>query len=111
LQTSFYRDFYQKSLVPAELSDQESFLGIQPDLFTTHLMIGLQGHQEEGKNFYQWNVIIYQSDSSGIYDARKPVYVSEKLDRFDDALDEARKLEKEIRNEELHSMSHQEKIG
>lgn len=111
MQNSLYRDFYGKSLVLAGLSDQKSFLGIQPDLFHTHLMIGLQGHQEKDKDFFHWSVAIYKSDSSGIYDASKPVYASEKFERFDDAMLEARKLEKEIRNDELHLMRHQEKIS
>ncbi|CAM3762753.1 hypothetical protein [Mesobacillus thioparans] len=111
MQNSLYREFYRKSLVPAGLCDQESFLGIQPDLFYTHLMIGLQGHQVEGKESFHWNVTIYKSDSSGIYDGGKPVYASEMYDRFDDAMLAARTIEKEIRNDELHLIQQQEKIS
>lgn len=111
LQNSLYRDFYEKSLVPAGQSDIKTFLNLQSELLHTHLMIGLQGHQEEDRDFYHWNVMIYSSDSSGIYEAGKPVYASTLYDRFDDALEAARKIEKEIRNDQLHTVPQQEKIS
>lgn len=111
MQNTLYRDFYKKSLIPAGLSDKKTFLDIQPDLLHTHLLIGLQGHQEVGKEFYHWNVTIYKSDSSGIYDGGRPVYESALYDRFDDAVDAARNIEKEIRNDQLHAVCKQEKIS
>ncbi|WP_079508221.1 hypothetical protein [Mesobacillus jeotgali] len=111
MQNSLYRDFYVTSLVPAGVTDQKNFLDIQPDLILTHLMIGLQGHQEEGKDFYHWNVTIYKSDQNGIYDGVNPVYASALYERFDDAVDAARRIEKDIRNDQLHLMHLQEKIS
>ncbi|MCM3573006.1 MULTISPECIES: hypothetical protein [Mesobacillus] len=111
MQNNSYRDFYQKSLVPAGLSDKKAFLEIQPDVLHTHLIIGLQGHQDNDREFYHWNVTIYKSDSSGIYDADKPVYESTLYDRFDDAVEAARKIEKEIRSDQLHALRQQEKIS
>lgn len=111
MQNHFYRDFYKKSLVPAGLSDKEAFLDIQPDMLHTHLLIGLQGYQEDDREFYHWNVTIYKSDSSGIYDANKPVYTSTLYDRFDDAVEAARNIEKEIRSDQLHALRQQEKIS
>jgi hypothetical protein len=111
LQNPLYRDFYVKSLITAGISDQKNFLDIHPDLIQTHLVIGLQGHQEEDKDFYHWNVMIYTSDQNGVYDAGKPVYATALYDRFDDAVDAARNIEKEIRNDQLHLMRQQEKIS
>lgn len=111
MQNNLYRDFYEKSLVPAGLSDKKALLDIQPDKLHTHLLIGLQGHQEDGREFYHWNVTIYKSDSSGIYDAGKPVYASSLYDRFDDAVEAARNIEKEILSDQLHAVRQQEKIS
>jgi hypothetical protein len=111
LQNNLYRDFYKKSLVPAGLSDKKAFLDIQPDMLHTHLLIGLQGHQKEGSEFYNWNVAIYKSDSFGIYDAGTPVYASTLYDRFDEAVEAARNIEKEILSDQLHTMRQQEKIS
>jgi hypothetical protein len=111
LQNNLYRDFYKKSLVPAGLSDKKAFLDLQPDMLHTHLLIGLQGHQEDGREFYLWNVTIYKSDSSGIYDAGKPVYASTLYDRFDEAVEAARNIEKEILSDQLHAVRQQEKIS
>lgn len=111
MQTSLYREFYQKSLLPAGLSDKEAFLDPQPNMVHTHLLIGLQGHQDDCREFYHWNVTIYKADLSGIYDAGKPVYVSTLYDRFDDAVAAARNIEKEIRSDQLHTMRQQEKIS
>ena len=111
MQNNLYRDFYEKSLVLAGLSDKKAFLDIQPDVLHTHLLIGLQGHQEDGREFYHWTVTIYKSDSSGIYDAGKPVYASTLYDRFDDAVEAARNIEKEIHSDQLHAMRQQEKIS
>ncbi len=111
MQNNVYRDFYKKSLVPAGLSDKKAFLDIQPDMLHTHLLIGLQGHQKEGSEFYNWNVAIYKSDSFGIYDAGTPVYASTLYDRFDEAVEAARNIEKEILSDQLHTMRQQEKIS
>jgi hypothetical protein len=111
LQNNLYREFYAKSLVPAGLTDKKAFLDIQPDVLYTHLLIGLQGHQEDGREFYHWNVTIFKSSSSGIYDAGKPVYASTLYDTFDDAAEAARNIEKEIRNDQLHTVHQQEKIS
>ncbi|RSD28229.1 hypothetical protein [Mesobacillus subterraneus] len=111
MQNNHYREFYGKALVPAGLNDRKTFLGIQPDLLQTHLLIGLQGLPEDGREFYHWNVTIYKSDSEGIYDACRPIYASSSYDRFDDAVEAARKLEKEILNDNLHTIRQQEKIS
>ena len=111
MQNNLYRDFYEKSLVPAGLSDKKAFLDFQSELMHTHLLIGLQGHQEDGLEFYHWKVTIYKSDSSGIYDAGKPVYASTVYDRFDDAVEAARNIEKEILSDQLHTVCQQEKIS
>lgn len=111
MQNNLYRDFYQKSLMPAGLSDKKAFLEIQADMLHTHLMIGLQGHQKNGSDYFNWNVIIYKSDSSGIYDAGKPVYASSVYDTFDDAVEAARNIEKEILSDQLHTMRQHEKIS
>lgn len=111
MQNTLYRDFYQKSLVQAGLSDKKAFIDTQPDLLHTHLMIGLQGHQKEDSEYFNWNVTIYKSDSSGIYDAGKPVYASALFDTFDDAVEAARNIEKEILSDQLHTMRQQEKIS
>ena len=111
LQNNLYRDFYQKSLVPAGLSDKKAFLDIQPGMLHTHLLIGLQGHQQDDGEFFNWNVTIYKSDSSGIYDGCKPVYASTLYDTFDDAVEAARNIEKEILSDQLHIMRQQEKIS
>ncbi|ESU32790.1 hypothetical protein G3A_09510 [Bacillus sp. 17376] len=111
MQNNLYRDFYEKSLVPAGLSDKKAFLDLQPDMLHTHLLIGLQGHQEDGREFYHWNVTIYKSDSSGNYDAGKPVYTSTLYDRFDEAVEAARNIEKEILSDPLHAVRQQEKIS
>jgi hypothetical protein len=111
LQNNLYREFYQKSLMPAGLSDKQAFLDIQNDMLHTHLLIGLQGHQKGDSEYFNWNVTIYKSDSSGIYDAGKPVYASTLFDRFDDAVEAARNIEKEILSDQLHTMRKQEKIS
>jgi hypothetical protein len=111
LQNAYYREFYKKALIPAGSSDKKTFLEIHTDLPYTHLLIGLQGRQIDEKDYYHWNVTIYKSDSSGIYDACKPVYSSALFDRFDDAVEAARNIEKEVLNDQLHSVRLQEKIS
>jgi hypothetical protein len=111
LQNEIYRDFYKKALIPAGSSDSKAFMDIQPDLLHTHLLIGLQGHQENGKEYYHWNVTIFKSDSAGSYDACKPIYASSLYNKFDDAVEAARNIEKEIRNDQLHTVRQQEKIS
>jgi hypothetical protein len=111
LQNNLYRDFYKKSLMPAGLSDKKAFFDLQPDMLHTHLLIGLQGHQEDGRKYYNWNVTIYKSDSSGIYDAGKPVYASTLYNTFDEAVEAARNMEKEILSDQLHAVCQQVKIS
>ncbi|MBT2683609.1 hypothetical protein [Bacillus sp. ISL-37] len=111
MQNNLYRDFYKKALMPAGLSDKKAFLDLQPDMLHTHLLIGLQGHPEDGREYYHWNVTIYKSDSAGIYDAGKPVYASTLYDRFDEAVEAARNIEKEILSDQLHAVCQQEKIS
>jgi hypothetical protein len=111
LQNEYYRDFYEKALIPAGTSDKKTFLDIQPDFLHTHMMIGLQGLQTDGKDYYNWHVIIYKSDSNGIYDVCTPIYSSTTYDKFNDAVEAARKIEKEIRNDQLHTVCLQEKIS
>ncbi|WLR53703.1 hypothetical protein LC048_14360 [Mesobacillus subterraneus] len=111
MQNNLYRDFYKKSLMPAGVSDKKVFLDLQADMLHTHLLIGLQDHQEDGREYYHWNVTIYTSDSSGVYDAGKPVYASTLYDRFDEAVEAARNIEKEILSDQLHAVRPQEKIS
>lgn len=115
MQNDNYRDFYQKALIPAGKSDRESFLEIQPDsennVLHTHLLIGLQGRKLDNIEYYNWKVTIYKADSDGIYDARIPIYSSELYDRFDDAVEAARTIEKDVRYDQLHAVRQQEKIS
>lgn len=111
MQNAYYRDFYEISLIPAGSSDKKSFLDIQPDLLRTHLLLGLQGLQAECKDYYNWHVVIYKSDSNGIYDICTPIYSSTTYDKFNDAVEAARKIEKDIRNDQLHTLCFQEKIS
>lgn len=111
MQNEYYRDFYEKALIQAGQSDKKAFLDNHPDLLQTHLLLGLQGAPADGSNYYHWNVIIYKSDAFGIYEACTPVYTSSFYDRFDDAVDAARNIEKKIRNDQLHSERVQEKIS
>jgi hypothetical protein len=111
LQNEYYRDFYGKALIQAGNSDKKNYLDIHPDLLHTHLLIGLQGHQVDDKEYYHWNVIIYKSDSAGFYDAGTPIFSSDSFDRFDDAVEAARNIEIEVRNDQLHTVMLQEKIS
>lgn len=111
MQHAYYREFYEKALIQAGNSDKKTFLDIHTDLLHTHLLIGLQGHQVDAKEYYHWNVTIYKSDSTGIYDACTPIYSSASFDRFDDAVEAARNIEKEVRNDQLHTARLQEKIS
>ncbi|MEH7886499.1 hypothetical protein V7654_19535 [Bacillus sp. JJ1609] len=111
MQNAYYREFYEKALIQAGNSDKKTFLDIQPDLVHTHLLIGLQGHPVDDKEYYHWNVTIYKSDSGRFYDACTPIFSSAPFDRFDDAVEAARNIEKEVRNDQLHNVMLQEKIS
>ncbi|HAQ06397.1 MAG TPA: hypothetical protein DCR24_02275 [Bacillus bacterium] len=115
MQTADYREFYQKALVPAGMNDRKFFLDTHPDTqdqkLHTHLLIGLQGRQLDNREYYNWKVIIYKADPYGIYDACTPIYSSELYDRFDDAVEAARTIEKDVTNDQLHTHREQEKIS
>ena len=115
MQKADYREFYQKALIPAGMSDRKSFLETYPDTkdqtLHTHLLIGLQGRQLDNREYYTWKVTIYRADSLGLYDACTPIYSSESYYRFDDAVEAARTIEKDVRNDQLHTVREQEKIS
>ncbi|WP_210366296.1 hypothetical protein [Bacillus sp. REN3] len=111
MKNAFYRDFYDKALIPAGANDRKAFLELQQDMLPGHLLIGLQGQKATGKEYYHWNVLVYQTDSAGFADGAPPVYTSSSYDRFDDAVEAARKLENEVRNDLLHAVLLQEKIS
>lgn len=115
MQNADYRDFYQKALIPAGMRDRKSFLETQPDtkdqMLHTHLLVGLQGLQLDNRECFNWKVTIYKADPHGLYDASTPIYSSELYDRFDDAVEAARTIEKDVRNDQLHTVREQEKIS
>lgn len=115
MQNEFYREFYDKALIPAGIVDRKSFFGDNPDLedhlVSTHLLVGIQGKQIENSSCFEWHVIIFKSDSLGNYDANAPIYSSDLYNRFDVAVEAAKIIENEVRHDQLHVICFQERIS
>jgi hypothetical protein len=115
LQNEFYREFYDKALIPAGTLDRKSFSGDQQDLeehlVSTHMLVGLQGTPNGNSSHLQWHVTIFKADSQGHYDASDPIYSSDLYDKFDAAVEASRIIENEVRHDQLHIICFQEKIS
>lgn len=108
----FHTDFYHSSLVPIGLNDQTALkdnpLKTQS---STHWMIALEGFPKKDSTRYVWKVLIYFTDPEGTFTWEKPFYTSKIHDCFHTAYETAKHLERSGRNDQLYSLTLQEKIS
>lgn len=114
MQTPNLRDFYQKALIPIGLNDQIALMesGSAKNSLTTHWLIALEGVQiPQPKEYFQWKVSIYPSNSEGAFKWNKPLYSSVTMEYMDNAIELARSFEAYGKNDQLFSSKLQEKIS
>jgi hypothetical protein len=115
MQTPNLRDFYQKALIPIGLNDQNSLKESEKELYglpSTHWLITLEGVQlPQPEEYFHWKVSIYPSNPDGAFTWRRPIYTSDNIESFDQAIELARVLETYTQKDELNSEYLQEKIS
>lgn len=115
MQTPNYRDFYQKALIPIGFNDRKSLKESELELYgvpCTHWLIALEGEQlPQPEEYFHWKVSIYPSNSDGAFPWRRPIYTTENIEGFDQAIELARVLETYTKKDEFNSEYLQEKIS
>jgi hypothetical protein len=107
MQNQYYLNFYSKAIIPAKphcldfLSDQ---VGNLPH--SSYWLIAIEGKPKSNMNeAYIWKVTIYPTDKDGNYTANAPCYSSNYYDCLDNALENSRQLEREIKNPPVTSQT------
>lgn len=101
-----YRDFYQKSLIPAELSDPAT----SPD--HTHWLIALEGQlKDQEKEYYCWKVSVYPSNSNGSFFWNQELYSSPLYDCIHKAFEHAKEIESNVKDDQGNFLKRTEKIS
>ncbi|MDP4162223.1 MAG: hypothetical protein Q8906_01090 [Bacillota bacterium] len=108
----YYREFYQKALVPIGFKDRIAHLELNVSTHSTHWLIALEGQPSSpGSEYYHWKVSIYPSDEEGSFIYNHPAYCSPMLECFNSAVDLARSFETYSKNDEIYSEYIQKKIS
>lgn len=93
-----YREFYQKSMIPMGVNDQNTYqtAGEENDsrMLLTHWLVALQGEPENpDSDFYVWRVIVYPANSEGSFKWNDPYYASPPHRCIQKAIEFARTIE------------------
>lgn len=85
-----YRDFYQTSLTPIgpqDLSHLENLCHVD----SPHWLIALEGKNVgKEREFFTWNIVVYQADKHGCFYGKEPHYISPSFQSFDEAFSTAK---------------------
>ncbi|MBT2756223.1 hypothetical protein [Mesobacillus foraminis] len=111
MQNEHYRDFYGRALIPAGSCDSKLFIDhFSGQSIPSHWFIALEGKTALASTKFEWIVSVFPSDSAGIYDANAPCYTSICFDSIHEAIETARHIETELRND-TPAAAPQEKIS
>jgi hypothetical protein len=115
MKTPNYHDFYQKALVSIGYNDLlalKEFESYDCNSPSTHWLIAVEGEQLPQPNIYfHWKVSIYPSNAEGDFNWKKPFYCSPIMESMDSAHELACSLVTSSKQDQLSTLSLQEKIS
>jgi hypothetical protein len=104
-----FADFYHRPLIPIGEND---FLSIPKEPSTsscedsTHWLIGLVGSEKDKSSaMYQWNVVVFASDTFGCVNYKTPYFVSPFINSFNEAFEFSKQLENMAFQDQLISIN------
>lgn len=104
-----YRDFYQRGLIPIGPKDQTALGNLSaPDI--SHWLVALEGKADHrDKEFWVWNIVIFQTNAAGYFHEKQPYFVSSSFDNFHKAYEAATEIKETCERDRL--LSSTEKIS